>query len=283
MILTRKRQQRRYTILMACLACLYSLPAVAEIKLEGPLIQGGLVIGYTTPGSKAWQNNLPIRVSEDGVFLLGFDRDMPARSSVKVKHPNGRLEQRHLSIQPRDYAIQRIDHLPSNKVTPRSKKDIAHIQRDNQALRAARKRDDGRQDFADGFIWPATGRISGVYGSQRILNGKKKRPHYGVDIARQTGTPVVAPAAGIITLAKPTMFFSGGTVLIDHGHQLTSSFLHLSKLNVKVGEQVRQGQQIGEIGATGRATGPHLDWRMKLRKYQIDPQLLVPPMPRKTP
>jgi murein DD-endopeptidase MepM/ murein hydrolase activator NlpD len=268
---------------MVCLTSLYSLPAIAEIRLEGPLIQGGLVIGYTSPGSKAWQNNIPIRVSEDGVFLLGFDRDIPIHSTVKIKHPNGQLEQRHLYIQPREYTIQRIDHLPSNKVTPRSKKDIAHIQRDNQALRAARKRDDDRQDFAGGFIWPVTGRISGVYGSQRILNGKKKRPHYGVDIARPTGTPVVAPAAGIITLAKPAMFFSGGTLLIDHGHQLTSSFLHLSKLNVKVGDQVYQGQKVGEIGATGRATGPHLDWRMKLRKHQIDPQLLVPPMPRKTP
>lgn len=266
-----------------CLTSLYSLAAIAEITLEGPLIQGGMVIGYTTPGAKVWQHNIPIRVSDDGVFLLGFDRDMPKQSDLKVKYPDGRFEHRRLNIQQRDYAIQRINQLPSNKVNPMRKQDLEHIRQDNQALRAARQRDDDRQDFMQGFIWPVTGPISGVYGSQRILNGQKKRPHYGVDVARPTGTPVVAPADGIITLAKPNMFYSGGTLLIDHGHQLTSSFLHLSKLQVQVGDQVRKGQQVGEIGATGRATGPHLDWRMKLRAYQIDPQLLVPPMPRHTP
>lgn len=281
MIHTPAWQGYYYAIL--CLIGLYSLPVAAEIKLEGPLIQGGLVIGYTTPGSKVWQHNIPIRVSEDGVFLLGFDRDMPTRTEIKVKYPDGRFEQRHLTIRQRQYAIQRIDALPNNKVNPMRKQDLAHIRADNRALKAARQRDDDRQDFAQGFMWPVTGPISGVYGSQRILNGQKKRPHYGVDIARPVGTPVVAPAAGIITVAKPNMFYSGGTVLIDHGHQLTSSFLHLSKLNVKVGDRVRQGQRVGEIGATGRATGPHLDWRMKLRAYQIDPQLLVPPMPRNTP
>ena len=281
MIYTPAWQPYYYAIL--CLIGLYSLPAIADIKLEGPLIQGGLVIGYTTPGSTVWQQHIPIRVSKEGVFLLGFDRDMPTETELKIKYPDGRVTQRRLTIQQRQYAIQRINALPNNKVNPMRKQDLAHIRADNSALKAARKRDDDRQDFAQGFIWPATGPISGVYGSQRILNGQKKRPHYGVDIARPTGTPVVAPAAGIITLAKPNMFYSGGTVLIDHGHQLTSSFLHLSKLDVQVGDRVRQGQLVGEIGATGRATGPHLDWRMKLRAYQIDPQLLVPPMPRKTP
>ena len=123
-----------------------------------------------------------------------------------------------------------------------------------------------------------TGPISGVYGSQRILNGKPRRPHFGVDVARPTGTPIVAPADGVITLAEPAMFFSGGTLIIDHGHRLSSSMLHLHKILVKEGDQVKQGQVIAEIGATGRVTGAHLDWRMNLRGHRIDPQLLVPPM-----
>ena len=128
------------------------------------------------------------------------------------------------------------------------------------------------------FIWPTIGPISGVYGSQRILNGKPKWPHYGVDIAVPTGTEVRAPAGGVVTLAHPDMFYSGGTLIVDHGHGLSSAFLHLSKLRVKTGDKVKQGDVIAEVGATGRATGAHLDWRMNLFNRRIDPQLLVSPM-----
>ncbi|MEM6406422.1 MAG: M23 family metallopeptidase [Pseudomonadota bacterium] len=266
--------------LIFCL--ILSLPAQAETILTGPLIQGGLVVGTTTPGASVWQDDQPVLVSRDGTFLIGFDRDMPATSQLKIRQPDGQTEYRTLPIEQRQYAIQRIQ-LPDHKVAPMTPQAVRHVRRDSRLLKQARRRNDDRQDFSAGFIWPATGRISGVYGSQRILNGQKKRPHYGVDVARPTGTPVVAPAAGIITVAEPDMFYSGGTLVIDHGHQLTSALLHLSELAVRVGDQVQQGQLVGRIGATGRATGPHLDWRMKLRQHQVDPQLLVPPMPGTTP
>ena len=263
--------------LIFCL--LLNLPTQAGSTLTGPLIQGGLVIGTTTPGATVWQDDQPIRVSRTGIFLIGFDRDMPATSQLTIRQPNGSTEHRILPIEQRQYAIQHIQ-LPNHKVAPMTSQAIQHVRRDNRLLLKARRRDDDRQDFDAGFIWPVIGPISGVYGSQRILNGQKKRPHYGVDVARPTGTPVVAPAAGMVIVAEPDMFYSGGTLVIDHGHQLTSALLHLSELAVQEGDRVRQGQLIGRVGATGRATGPHLDWRIKLRQHQIDPQLLVPPMPR---
>lgn len=267
--------------LLLGLLCLFSLPLLAQVKLIGEnYVQGGMLIGQAPSGSQVWQDNQLIRVSQDGAFLIGFGRDMPPESTLKVQYPDGTTEQRTLTVKAREYRIQRINNLPSNKVTPRSEKDIQHIQRDIKMAKAARKRDDDRQGFNTGFIWPVTGPISGVYGSQRILNGQPRRPHYGIDIARPTGTPIVAPADGVITLAEPNMFFSGGTMIIDHGHKLSSAMLHLHKLHVKVGDQVKQGQVIAEVGATGRVTGPHLDWRMNLRQHRIDPELLVPPMPK---
>ncbi len=268
---------RRLSIWLTCCLLLSVSAQAAATSLDGPLIQGGLIIGTTTPGASVWQDDQPVRVSSEGKFLLGFDRDMPATSRLKIRQADGQIEQRILPIQQRQYAIQRIQ-LPNHKVAPMTPEAIRHTRRDRRLLIQARRRNDDRQDFIAGFIWPVTGPISGVYGSQRILNGQKKRPHYGVDVARPTGTPVVAPAAGIITVAEPDMFYSGGTLIIDHGHQLTSALLHLSELSVRVGDRVQQGQLIGRVGASGRATGPHLDWRIKLRQHQVDPQLLVPPM-----
>ncbi|MBT4838472.1 MAG: M23 family metallopeptidase, partial [Methylococcales bacterium] len=177
----------------------------------------------------------------------------------------------------RKYKIQRINNLPKRKVTP-NKKDLDRIYKEYALSRKARKINALRTDYKTGFIWPVKGRISGVYGSQRILNGKPKRPHFGVDVAVPTGTGVVAPADGIVTMTHSNMFFSGGTLILDHGQGLSSSFLHLSKIVVKKGDVIKQGMKIAEVGATGRVTGPHLDWRMNLFKRQIDPQLLVEPM-----
>jgi murein DD-endopeptidase MepM/ murein hydrolase activator NlpD len=247
--------------------------------LKGELIQGGLVYGKAPPGSEVSQDGQPVRVSDDGDFLLGFTRDAPATSQLRIELPGGQVEERSLDVAAREYRIQRIDGLPKRKVTPRSPEDLARIRRDAVLVGKARARDDNRQDFLGGFVWPVIGPISGVYGSQRILNGEPRRPHFGVDVAAPVGTPVRAPAAGIVTLAEPDLFFSGGTLIIDHGHKLTSSFLHLHKLHVKVGDRVEQGDLIAEVGATGRVTGAHLDWRMNLRNRRIDPELLVPPMP----
>ena len=134
-----------------------------------------------------------------------------------------------------------------------------------------------------GFVWPAEGPISGVYGSQRFYNGEPRRPHFGVDVAVPTGTIVRAPAAGVVTLAEPDLYFSGGTVILDHGYRLSSSFLHMSEVAVQVGDELQPGDIIGAVGSTGRATGPHLDWRMNWREQRIDPQLLAPPMPKPMP
>jgi murein DD-endopeptidase MepM/ murein hydrolase activator NlpD len=248
-------------------------------EMSGKLVQGGLVVGRTLPGSKVMQDGQAVRVSPRGEFLLGFTRDAPATSRLRLELPTGEVIEETLQVAAREYRIQRIDGLPQSKVTPRKPEDLARIRRDTAAVKKARARDDDRQDFLDGFDWPLLGPISGVYGSQRILNGEPRRPHFGVDVAAPVGTPVKAPAAGIVTLAVPDMFFSGGTLIIDHGHKLTSSFLHLSRLHAKVGDRVRKGDVVAEVGATGRVTGAHLDWRMNLRDRRIDPQLLVPPMP----
>ncbi len=254
--------------------------AKPDLAFTGTFSQGGLVQGKTLPGSTVKVDGKPVRVSETGVFLVAFGRDVKTDSVVQVRYPDGNMAQQVLKPLKREYKIQRIDGLPKDKVTPRSKKDLERIRKEAALSRKARTLDDPRTDFLVDFIWPVEGRISGVYGSQRILNGQPRRPHFGVDIARPTGTPVKAPAAGVVTMAHPDMFFSGGTLILDHGHGLSSSFLHLSRILVKEGQMIKQGDEIAEVGATGRVTGAHLDWRMNLFKTRIDPQLLAPPMPQ---
>lgn len=251
--------------------------AVTGLELKGELVQGGLVQGRTEPFARVFFDGRRLRVSDEGVFLIGFGRDAPPKATLVVVHPDGAREAHELAVASRRYRIQRIDGLPPAQVTP-GERDLARIRAEAARVKAARSRDDPRTDFLTGFVWPARGRISGVYGSQRILNGQPRRPHFGVDVAAPVGTPVRAPADGVITLADPDLYFSGGTVILDHGHGLSSSFLHLSAIHVKPGQWVRQGQPIGEIGATGRVTGAHLDWRMNLFDARIDPQLLVGPM-----
>ncbi len=264
------------------LALLLSLgSAPAAVEFEGKAVQGALLTGRTEPGARVAVNGTPVRVSKEGLFLVGFGRDYEGPCRVEVTYPDGKREKRQLAVEKREYDIQRIDGLPPSKVEP-SEEDLKRIRADNALVKAARKRDDARTDFLSGWIWPAQGVISGIYGSQRILNGEPRRPHFGVDIAAPTGTPVKAPADGIVTMVHPDMFFSGGTLIVDHGHHLSSSFLHLSKILVKVGDRVKQGDIIAEIGSTGRVTGAHLDWRMNISRERIDPSLLVPPMPKQT-
>jgi murein DD-endopeptidase MepM/ murein hydrolase activator NlpD len=266
----------RITCLLPLLL-LFPLPLLS-LTLSGDLLQGGMLRGQVEPGDRVTVDGEAIRVSEDGVFLIGFGRDAPLKADVRVLRNGKEIENRQLTIGKRSYRIQRIDGLPKNKVKP-PKRDWERIKREQAQVKAARRLDDPRTDFLTGFIWPVKGPISGVYGSQRILNGEPRWPHFGVDVAAPVGTKVVAPADGLVTLTHPDMFYSGGTLIIDHGHQLSSSFLHLSKILVEEGDRVKQGDVIAEVGATGRVTGAHLDWRMNLRKARIDPQLLAPPMP----
>ena len=259
---------------------LASAPAAETgVRLDGPRTQGGLLRGRVAPGSTVALGGVPVRVSREGWFLVGFGRDAPPEAELTAVFPDGRRERQTLVVEPREYRIQRIDGLPPGKVTPRSEEDLARIRTEVGMVRKARSIDDPRTDFLDGFRWPVKGRISGVYGSQRILNGEPRRPHYGIDIAAPAGTKVLAPAGGVVTLTHPDMFFSGGTLIIDHGHGLSSAFLHLSRILVETGERVAQGQPVAEVGSTGRSTGPHLDWRMNLFDRRIDPSLLAGPMP----
>ena len=268
---------RRGTAALA-LALVAATALAGELRLEGPLTQGGMVLGQATPGSRVSLDGVPVRLSEEGRFVIGFGRDAAPEARLEVRFPDGTHEQRALAIAQRTYQIERIDGLPPNTVSPGAEA-LARIRREGAAIAAVRRRDTPKPWFAAPFAWPARGRVSGVYGSQRVLNGEPRRPHYGLDIAAPPGAPVVAPAAGIVALAEPDLFYTGGTVMLDHGHGITSVFSHLSRLNVALGQEVARGEVIGAIGATGRVTGPHLDWRVNWFGERLDPALLVGPMP----
>ena len=261
---------------------LFSAPLFshAEPLLTGSFSQGGLLRGQVTPGTRLYYGERQLKVSADGQFILGFGRDAAPRQSLTLITPDGQVLARELQIEQRSYQIERIDGISKRMMEP-SSEDLQRIRSEAKQAKIARQTDSEQTHFADTFIWPVTGRISGVYGSQRILNGEPRRPHFGVDIAAPTGTPVIAPAAGQVTLAHQGMFFSGKTLIIDHGHGLSSSFLHLDKILVKEGQLVGQGEKIATVGATGRVTGAHLDWRINWFVERLDPALLVPKMPNK--
>ena len=249
----------------------------AAVELSGPLQQGGMVIGRVAPGSSVSLGQQSLQVSEEGVFVLGFDRDAPASVELSVKQANGESLVQRLTIASREYKIQRIEGIAKKIMSP-DEEDLKRIRSESAQVRQARAKHFSRLDFAGQFQWPLKGPISGVFGSQRVYNGVPKRPHYGVDVVASVGTPVSTPAPGTVTLAHPDMFYSGGTLIIDHGHGVSSTLMHLSKVLVKVGDEVIPGDIVAEVGAGGRATGPHLDWRMNCLNARIDPQLLVPAM-----
>lgn len=264
-------------VLIGLLTLFWLSPAQSETILQGDYVQGGLIFGQTHPEAKVMLGDRVVPVSATGLFVFGFNRDADGSEVLKITEPSNPVRSKTLSITKRDYKIQRIDGLPKKMVTPPAEL-IARIKRENQEIGQARAKTTDEPLYQSGFIWPAKGRISGVYGSQRVLNGKPKRPHFGVDVAAPTGTPVISPADGIVRLAVTDHYYTGGLVILDHGQGLSSAFLHMSKVHVKVGQHLKQGDPLGAIGATGRATGPHLDWRMNWNERRVDPQLLVGPM-----
>ena len=265
-------------LLVALLSFLAHPADAVTLEMNGVFTQGGIIMGRTDPGVKLALDGRPVRVSADGVFILGFGRDAEPDAVLIAKNVDGTEERRALKIAKRTYTVERIDGLPQKYVEPKA--DVLdRIRRENTKIAMVRKIDTDRPYFAEGFIWPAKGRISGVYGSQRILNGVPKRPHFGIDIAAPEGTPVVAPASGVVRLAEKDLYYTGGTVIIDHGHGLSSAFLHMQSVATEVGDEVKRGAQFGTIGATGRATGPHLDWRINWFDVRVDPAALVPPLP----
>ena len=247
--------------------------------VQGAFIQGGLVIVYAPYARKVTFDGEEIRIASNGYFLIGFGRDAPPQMELTIERKDGTIDHRTLAIEQREYEIQRIDGLPEQMVTPEDPALLQRIADERALIQAAWAHDTPAIDFLGGFIWPVEAPISGVYGSQRILNGEPRQPHYGVDMAAPVGTPVAAPAAGIVRLAEPDLYFTGGTVIIDHGHGLSSTLMHMDSVTAIVGQRVKQGDIVGTVGETGRATGPHLDWRMNWHDARIDPQLLVPPMP----
>jgi murein DD-endopeptidase MepM/ murein hydrolase activator NlpD len=211
--------------------------------------------------------------------VFGIERDAPPTATLTIRDRSGRTTRRTLQIVKREYHIEKVEGLPQKTVTP-DPETAARIEREQALVVEARKRDDDREDFLHGFALPVTGaRISGVYGSQRIDNGTPKAPHMGLDMAVPQGTPIHAPAAGIVTFAEPDLVLTGGTVLIDHGYGLTSSFLHMSRLDVKVGDRIERGKIIGAAGMTGRASGPHVHWGFNWFDVRLDPALLPKPVP----
>ena len=249
--------------------------------LAGDFRQGGLLWGQVTPSAHVALDDASILVLPNGTFVLGLGRDAPKEQVFSVVAEGQRCTQT-VAVAQRQYNIQRVEGVPQKTVTPPNDV-LERIARERALVRKAKAQRIERPELLEavraGLSWPATGRISGVYGSQRFYNGTPGSPHYGVDVAVPTGHPVVAPGPGVITLAEVDLFYSGGTIILDHGYGLSSSFLHLSKLHVEVGQEVQRGDLIGEVGATGRATGPHLDWRMSWLNQRVDPQLLVPAMP----
>jgi murein DD-endopeptidase MepM/ murein hydrolase activator NlpD len=263
------------------IAALAALPARGEeaISLEGALEQGGLVRGRVAPGTALALDGRTVRVAPDGQFILGFGRDAPAHISLVAALPDGRELTQDIALERREYQVQRIDGLPPQMVTP-DPALLERIQRETKKIRSARTADTDQLFFETRFEWPVTGPISGVYGSQRILNGEARAPHLGVDIAAPAGTPVKADAAGTVTLAEPELYFTGGTLIIDHGYGLSSIYQHMSRLDAAVGQHLEQGEIVGAVGATGRVTGAHLHWGMNWYEVAIDPQLVVGPMPK---
>lgn len=251
--------------------------SVNDLSLIGALTQGSLVHGKVLPQSTIKLNGDKVTVGADGVFVIGFGRDAPLKQQLELTTASGQTSRFTLQLSKRQYKIQRVNGI-SKTITQPSAANIARSRRDSKQVRAARSIWSPSRFYRQQFIWPVKGPISGVYGSQRFYNGNPSRPHFGLDIAVATGTVVVAPADGVIRLFVPDMFYSGGTLIIDHGMGVSSSFLHLSAGLVKAGDVVKQGQPVARVGSSGRATGPHLDWRMNWLTKRVDPQLLIPAM-----
>ncbi len=248
--------------------------APARIVFPASASQGAMVIGKVPPRSRVDYAGRQLRVSGYGSVVFGIGREEKGPLRIQVTRPDGSRDTASIAVTARDWPLERIDGVPPKTVNP-PPAIAERIKREQAQVTAARARDDARTDFAQAFAWPVQGRISGRFGNARVYNGQPGSGHSGMDIAAPAGTPVKAPAAGVITFAAADLYLTGGTVLLDHGFGINSNFLHLSRIDVKVGDRVEQGQVIGAVGATGRATGPHLHWGMNWFDTRIDPLLVL--------
>ena len=275
MTLLRRSQ---LALALIVLSLLLAAPLVAQdtsdVRFPAQVQQGSLVVGKVPAGSRVRFRDRDLRVSGYGTVVLGIGRDETGPVQLEVTRADGSRQSTAIAITPRDWPVERVNGVPPATVNP-PPAIAERIRREQAQVTEARRRDDDRVDFGNGFIRPVEGRISGRFGRARSYNGQPGSPHSGMDIAAPTGTPVKAPAAGIVTFAAPDLYLTGGTLLLDHGHGVSSNFLHLSRIDAKVGDRIEQGQVIGAVGATGRATGPHLHWGMNWLDVRVDPQLAL--------
>jgi murein DD-endopeptidase MepM/ murein hydrolase activator NlpD len=260
-------------IIKYLLIILFSCSESIAIEFYGSFIQGSFIVGKTNPDDKIKIDKKNIRVSNEGYFVFGIDRDR----NFDIKILKTSITQSETIIKKvfkRKYKIQRIDGLPENKVTP-PKEVYDRIKSENNKIGEARSINSNLTYFKDKFIMPVDGIITGVYGSQRILNGKPKWPHYGIDIAAKKGTKIKSSATGIVTMAERDLYYTGGTIIMDHGHGISTIYSHLQNIYVIKGQEISQGDIIGTVGSTGRSTGPHLDFRINWFQVRLDPMTVI--------
>ena len=246
---------------------------LGAIEFKGKFLQGHYIVGITDPSAEIIIDKKQIRVSKDGYFVFGIGRDRKFDVTI-TKIVNGESEKIIKKVLKRKYNIQRIDGLEESKVTP-PESVYKRIKEENNRIGEARAINSDLPFFKNHFIIPVKGIISGVYGSQRILNGKPKWPHYGIDIAAKKGTKIKSSATGVVTMAESDLYYTGGTIIMDHGHGISTIYSHLETLNVKVGDEILQGDVIGTVGSTGRSTGPHLDFRVNWFQTRLDPMSVL--------
>ncbi len=265
-----------FTVLGLFLALWVQASEEGLVTWKGSFQQGALLIGQLNSPEviEVKTKDKTLIINKQRSFGLGLGRDYGDTLELTFHMKDGQTLKRQYQVQKRDYKIQKVEGVPQRTVTP-DPEHLKRIRAEAAKVKKARAKSADKEHYLESFIWPAKGLISGVYGSQRYYNGQPRRPHYGLDIAAPEGTPVIAPASGVVVLAEKDLFFSGGTVVLDHGHGISSSFLHMSQISVSVGQELKQGDKVGEIGATGRATGAHLDWRMNWFDQRVDPRLLM--------
>ena len=258
--------------ILLILAILFSTNSLA-VEFKGKFLQGHFIIGITDPAAKIIIDKKNVRVSKDGYFVFGIDRDRKFDVTI-TKITDGKKVKIIKKVLKRKYNIQRIDGLEESKVTP-PESVYKRIKAENNRIGEARAINSELSFFKDQFIMPVQGIISGVYGSQRILNGKPKWPHYGIDIAAKQGTEIKSSGTGVVTMAEDDLYYTGGTVIMDHGHGISTIYSHIEKVMVKIGDRVKQGEVIGTVGSTGRSTGPHLDFRINWFQTRLDPMSVL--------
>ena len=261
-------------LLSAATAGAQTIDPARVVSVPTQAVQGSLVKGRAPVGARVRVFGKDIRVGKSGHFVFAVPRDTRGFVTVRITQGEPAPIDVRVEVLPKAWVEQRVDGVPQSTVTP-PPAIAARIAREQAEVVAARKRDDDREDFLQTFIWPVKGRISGQFGNRRVYNGQPGAAHSGADIAAPTGTPIRAPADGVISFANKDLYLTGGTVVLDHGFGVSTNYLHMSRIDVKPGDRVRQGQVIGAVGATGRATGPHLHWGMSWFETRVDPLLLV--------